>query len=92
MRALGNNSAGSRVVVVVGKKVSKKAVVRNKIRRQLTEQLAALWNQIGSGQDIVIYVKEDLSQASSEAARELKSSLERAGVLGSSDKERPANV
>lgn len=84
MRALQTAATESRAVIVVGKKISKKAVVRNKIRRQLTEQLVTLWDQLEAGQDIVIYVKEDLSQAASEAGRELKVALERAGALGTS--------
>lgn len=66
---------------MVGKKVSKKAVTRNKIRRQLTEAIVALWKDLATGQDIVVYVREDLSQKPAEGATALKKALVQAGAL-----------
>ena len=67
--------AVSRAVVVVSKKVSKKAVVRNAIRRRLAAQLAQLWETIPTGYDIVINARQDLSKTS---VAELKSQLVKA--------------
>lgn len=62
-RALRNNRSTSRAVVVVGKKVSKKAVVRNLIRRRLAAVLATQWETVTPGYDIVVTVRDDISAA-----------------------------
>jgi ribonuclease P protein component len=51
----------SRVVVVVGKKVSKRAVVRNRIRRRLIGALRENWATVRPGYDIVVSVHTDVS-------------------------------
>lgn len=51
----------SRATVVVAKKVSKKAVVRNSLRRRILEILARHWQRIQPGCDIVVTVKQDAS-------------------------------
>lgn len=48
-----------RVAVVVSKKVSKKAVVRNRIRRRLYEQVRARGIQINKPYDIALTVYSD---------------------------------
>src|SRR5687768_3137387 len=63
----GNPQA--RAVVVVSKKISKKAVVRNTIRRRLSAQLKELWETIPTGYDIVINARQEVSKT---AAAELK--------------------
>ncbi len=79
VRVLRNNSTDSRAVVVVGKKISKKAVVRNKIRRQLTDQLQTLWPKFAAPLDLVVYVRDDLSQTPvATVAAELKKALSQA--------------
>lgn len=81
-KVLVRNSSDKRAVVVVGKKVSKKAVVRNRNRRRLTEILASLWQQILPGCDIVITVRTDAASASApELKQDLTKALERAGAL-----------
>lgn len=63
----------SRVAVVVSKKVDKRAVVRNRIRRRIYEVFRKNWEHIESGQDMVVMVYdrgfEDMS------AGELESSV-----------------
>ena len=49
------------MVVVVGKKVSKRAVVRNRIRRRLIGSLAGRWETVLPGCDIVVNVHTDIS-------------------------------
>lgn len=51
----------SRVAVVVSKKISKRAVVRNRARRRISEILRLQWAKINPGFDIIIVVKTDLS-------------------------------
>lgn len=57
-----NGHPGSRIVVVVGKKISKKATVRNRIRRRLAAELNTQWETVPSGYDIVIMVRADISE------------------------------
>lgn len=63
VKALSSRAQSSRAVVVVSKKVSKKAVVRNRIRRRLSAELASRWATVAPGYDIVVTVRDDLSQA-----------------------------
>lgn len=51
----------SRAVVVVGKKVDKRAVVRNRIRRRISGILETLWGTLPGGYDIVISVHQDIA-------------------------------
>jgi ribonuclease P protein component len=44
----------SRAVVVVGKKVSKKATVRNRLRRRVAAELQQQWATVRPGYDIVL--------------------------------------
>lgn len=61
LKAAPNNHAVSRAVVVVGKKVDKRAVVRNRIRRRLLAILRTQWTTLPGGYDIVISVHSDIS-------------------------------
>ncbi len=47
----------SRFAVVVGTKVSKKAVVRNRLRRQIREMIRLRINQFKPGYDMVLIVR-----------------------------------
>jgi len=74
----------SRAVVVVGKKVSKRAVVRNRIRRRLVGILEEHWQTLGTGYDIVVSVHADISELPAPALKEqLIRALTRAGVTKS---------
>lgn len=50
------NRVHTRVSVVVGKKVSKSAVKRNRIRRRVFEILRTNWDQVPEGYDISVTV------------------------------------
>lgn len=56
------NFPTSRVAVVVPKKVSKKAVVRNRIKRRIYEIMRTNWPQIQPGFDMIIMVTVDISK------------------------------
>jgi ribonuclease P protein component len=51
--------ATSRCAIVVGRKVSKSAPVRNRIRRRIYEIVRQHWNDLHSGYDIVFFVYDD---------------------------------
>jgi ribonuclease P protein component len=70
-----------RAVVVVGKKVSKRAVVRNRIRRRIIGELERSLATLNSGYDIVVSVHSDVSVVPAAELRErLFQALTRAGV------------
>jgi ribonuclease P protein component len=56
IRVLPNNRDFSRVSVVVSLKVSKKAVVRNRLKRQTRAIIEKFWNHITIPTDILITV------------------------------------
>lgn len=81
VKALKKNSEGNRLVVVVSKKVSKKAVVRNKIRRRLSAIIEAKWQTLVPGYDIVVTVVSDISELEqAELEHALTLALKRSGV------------
>ncbi len=51
----------SRVAIVVTKKVSKKATVRNRFKRQISEIVRTNWSQLKPGFDVIIMVTSDLT-------------------------------
>ena len=53
-KILKNDLGYSRFGFVVSQKVSKKAVIRNKVRRRITEIIKANFHQIQKGVDVVI--------------------------------------
>lgn len=49
----------SRFTVVVSKKVTKKAPIRNRIRRRISEVIQGEWNQLRSPVDILVTVFDE---------------------------------
>lgn len=72
-----------RVAVVVSRKVSKSAVVRNRIRRRIYEAVRELEPRISSAYDLVFVVYgEDLARIRSAALQKaVRQQLHSAGVL-----------
>ncbi len=56
IKFLKNDSDISRFAFIVGLKVSKKAVLRNKIKRRLEEVIHSVFDQIKSGFDIIVFI------------------------------------
>lgn len=82
LKAAPSGQPVSRAVIVVSKKVDKRAVIRNKIRRRLAAALAELWATVPDGYDIVVSVHSDLSGLPAARLRELlQLALKRARVL-----------
>ncbi len=72
----------SRFGIVVSKKIDKRAVVRNRIKRFFRDALSALVKVIMPGHDILIIVKKEvLCKTGKENLIAIKSILEKAGVL-----------
>jgi ribonuclease P protein component len=70
-----NNQELSRVGIVVSKKVSNKAVVRNKIKRQLRAIMKDLIGQIKPGYDLVFFTRPSASQKDFESIAQVVNNL-----------------
>jgi ribonuclease P protein component len=85
VKTLRSGRPQARIVVVVGKKVDKRAVVRNRLRRRLVEAVQSHLATVRPGYDIVITVHSnfhDLSATNLNAR--LLQALDRAQVLNKS--------
>lgn len=71
VKAARNGLTASRAVIVVSRKISKQAVRRNRLRRQLSAQLEVLWPQIRPGYDIVVTVRQEITRSEPAALKEL---------------------
>lgn len=72
----------SRFAVVTSARLSKKAVVRNRVRRQLSEVLRLNKDKIITGRDIVVWVKPPaLDSAYQELEREFMYLMSKAKLL-----------
>lgn len=81
IKVLQTHLPESRAVVVVGKKVSKKATVRNRIRRRIVPILASQWQTVRPGYDIVLTVHEDMDAITpSKLQSELQHLLKKANL------------
>ena len=83
INVLPNRQALTRVGVVVGKKISKKAIERNRAKRVFREAVRVIYDNIRPGLDIVIFVKKpNIQKLKPEALKtELKRVLEKAGAI-----------
>lgn len=62
-RFLANGLSYSRVGFVVSKKISKKAVVRNKVKRRLREISRGFMGNFKQGLDIIIFTKPEIAKS-----------------------------
>lgn len=84
VKAAPNGRAVSRAVVVVGKKVDKRAVVRNRCRRKVLGYLESNWATLGVGYDIVVSVHSDISALeTAKLATALDTALQKAKLRSS---------
>lgn len=60
LKIVKNDLNFSRFALIVSLKVSKKAVVRNKIKRRLEETIRLKLNQIKTGFDIIILINPEI--------------------------------
>ena len=62
IKFLKNNLDISRFSFIVGLKISKKAVQRNKIKRRLEEIIRLNFKQINTGFDILVFVDKEIME------------------------------
>lgn len=60
---LANNLPYSRIGFVVSKKISKKAVIRNKVKRRLREISRNIIRDFEKGFDIVVFTKPEIAKS-----------------------------
>ena len=77
-----NQLGVSRFAFVVGSKVSKSAVLRNKIRRRMREVVRLRLPSVRMGMDIAVVAKPEVRTVSSlDARQDLERLLKRANIL-----------
>jgi ribonuclease P protein component len=83
VKALSTGRPESRATIVVAKKISKRAVVRNRIRRRLAAILRDEWQTVRPGYDIVVTVHQDIAEEATTSLQEaLTTALQRSGIKG----------
>ena len=69
----------NRFAIIVSKKIDKRAVVRNRIRRIISSCLEELYNELKQGKDMIFIVKKEAVDKSREIFfKEIKLTLEKA--------------
>lgn len=82
LKVIKNNLLRTRVGLIVGKKVSKKATLRNKIKRRLKALIMAKISEIEKGFDIILIAKPGLEHKDFwEIAEILNTLLKRAKII-----------
>jgi ribonuclease P protein component len=81
VKAATSGRPEARIVVVVSKKVDKRAVVRNRLRRRISGELERRWATVRPGYDIVVSVHSDISSLPTDRLQEhLDRALSKAGA------------
>ncbi len=81
VRFIKNNLKFSRFGFLVGSRVSKKATLRNKIKRQLREVVRKILEEIKKGFDIVIIAQPQIAQTKQKKEIIIKNLLKKAKLL-----------
>ena len=82
IKVLKNVLAESRFGIIISTKVSKKAVVRNQLKRRLSEIIRLNLVKLKKGFDVIVLTKPDLAKRSyAEIESELAQLLKKAGLL-----------
>lgn len=64
LRVVKNNLGTTRVGLVVSQKVSKKAVLRNKVKRKIREAVRNNMKKINLGYDLIFFTKKGIEKKS----------------------------
>jgi ribonuclease P protein component len=82
LKWLGNGLDASRFGFIVSRKVSKKAIVRNKLKRRLRQIARTRMSELKKGVDIVVVARPGLESKNFAATKEIINELFRkAGLL-----------
>lgn len=81
-----NGLTVNRLGIVVSKKIDKRAVVRNRVKRFFRTALMNLFGKMSTGHDILIIVKKGiLGKAKEENLLAVKNALGKAGIIRIND-------
>ncbi len=82
IKYIKNNLDDSRFGIIVGKKISKKATARNKIKRQIREILRLHVSQIKNGYDIIIITRDSILDSDyDKIEKNIEYAFEKSGLL-----------
>jgi len=82
LRYVKNREKESRFVFIVSKKVNKSAVIRNRIRRQMSEGVADLLTKIKPGYDFLFTAKKNAQgKTTEEIYKEIESNIKKAELI-----------
>ena len=82
MRYVANGLDFCRISVVASTKVSKKAVIRNRLKRQVREAIRLNFKKIKPGNDIVVYLKtQAIGQSYEQLEKEILANLSKSKLL-----------
>jgi ribonuclease P protein component len=82
LRFARNNTGGCRFGFIVGLNVSKKATLRNKIRRRVNEATAGLVGRIKPGNDVLFVAKPKIAeQGQKEIKKDIENVIQKAQLL-----------
>lgn len=81
IRVVGNDEKVTRFGIICGLKLSKKAVVRNRLRRRFGEAIRKLFKNIRSGYDVVILPKNAADISQEALISDLTSAFAKAGII-----------
>ena len=82
LKVLNNDLGFNRFGIIVSKKISNKAVVRNKMKRQLREILKRKIERIKKGLDIVFLTNSGIEKQSlKDIDQEVEEILKKAGII-----------
>lgn len=86
LKTVKNNLKTIRIGVVVSRKVSKKAVLRNKAKRKIREAIRANIKKIKPGYDLIFFTKKGIEKKSfSEIKEEVEKLIVRAKLFKEND-------
>jgi ribonuclease P protein component len=66
IRSVKNTLSYNRFIFIISKKVDKRAVVRNRIKRLLASYIEKIYNDLTQGLDIAITVRKEVSKTSTD--------------------------
>ncbi|MBU1119294.1 ribonuclease P protein component [Patescibacteria group bacterium] len=82
LKCAPNQQSASRFTFLVGTKISKKAVERNRVKRQLREITRGLLPNIVNGFDVLVFVRQDIiGKKYEDLAQTLTILLKQAGLF-----------
>jgi len=82
LRQADSSALNSRLAIVVGKKVSPKATVRNRIRRQTSSAAEIFFDRLQSRRDILIIAKPlIINWAKEEIGKNVEQIFKKAGLI-----------